>query len=69
MVEGAAAISSPYQQAGGLVRGISGADIKRLPGIADHVQLGTLANFDKAKGVAIGSKIAETLSLRIGDTI
>lgn len=69
MVEGAAAISSPYQQTGGLVRGISGADIARLPGIAGHVQLGSLDNFDDAKGVAIGSKMAETLSVRIGDTI
>ena len=34
MVEGAAAVSSPYQQTGGLVRGIRGADIARLPGVA-----------------------------------
>ena len=33
------------------------------------MQLGTLADFDTAKGVAIGSKMAETLSVRIGDTI
>ena len=69
MVEGAAAVSSPYQQTGGLVRGIRGADIVRLPGVAGNVQLGTLANFDTAKGVAIGSKMAETLSVRIGDRI
>jgi lipoprotein-releasing system permease protein len=69
VIEGAAAISSQYAQTGGLVRGIRGADLERLPGVADHVQLGSIANFDQAKGVAIGSKMAETLSVRIGDTI
>ena len=69
MVEGAAAVSSPYQQAGALVRGIEGPDLRRLPGIKGHVTLGSLDDFDKAGGVAIGSKLAENLSLRIGDKI
>ena len=38
MVEGAAGVSSPYQQSGALVRGIREADIKRLPGIAGNVR-------------------------------
>ncbi|HWG05947.1 MAG TPA: lipoprotein-releasing ABC transporter permease subunit [Beijerinckiaceae bacterium] len=69
MIEGAAAVSSPYAQTGGLVRGIRGADLEKLPGIAGHIQLGTLDNFDQVKGVAIGSKMADTLSVRVGDTI
>lgn len=69
LTEAAAAISSPYRQTGGLVRGIRGADLARLPGVAKHVQHGTLANFDHAKGVAIGSKMAETLAVRVGDRI
>ena len=69
MVEGAAGVSSPYQQSGALVRGIREADIKRLPGIAGNVRRGTLEGFDTAGGVAIGAKMAEQLSVRVGDTI
>ncbi|HUZ67258.1 MAG TPA: lipoprotein-releasing ABC transporter permease subunit [Beijerinckiaceae bacterium] len=69
LVEGAAAVSSPYQQAGALVRGIQGSDLRRLPGIEGNVRLGTLKHFDSSGGVAIGSKLAQNLSLRIGDKI
>ena len=69
MIEAAAGVSSTYQQTGGLVRGISGADLARLPGIGANVRLGTLDGFDEGGGVAIGAKMAENLSVRIGDTI
>ncbi len=45
------------------------ADIKRLPGIASNVHAGTLDGFDTAGGVAIGQRLAENLSLRVGDKI
>ena len=69
MVEGAAGVSSQFNQAGALVRGISEADLKKLPGIAGRVKIGTLEGFDQSGGVAIGQGLAETLSLRVGDTI
>ena len=69
MVEGAAGVSSPYQQSGALVRGIREADIKRLPGIAGNVRSGTLDGFDTTGGVAIGAKMADQLSVRVGDSI
>ena len=69
MVEGAAGVSSPYQQSGALVRGIREADIKQLPGIAGNVRQGTLEGFDQLNGVAIGAKMAEQLSVRVGDTV
>ena len=69
MVESAAGISSQYGQSGALVRGIREADIKKLPGISSNVKLGTLDGFDDAEGVAIGQKLSEQLSVRIGDTI
>lgn len=69
MVEGAAGVSSPFNQAGALVRGIKEADLKELPGIAGHVKIGTLNGFDTAGGVAIGQGLAESLSLRVGDNI
>ena len=69
MVEGVAGVSSPISQAGALVRGIREGDIKRLPGIADNIKQGTLDGFDEGGGVAIGQRMAETLGLRVGDTL
>lgn len=68
MIEGPAAASTT-NMAFALVRGIREADIKRLPGIAGNVKLGTLDGFDVAGGVAIGQRLAENLGLRIGDKI
>lgn len=67
MIEGAAGVSSPFNQSGALVRGISGADLRRLPGIEGHVVQGSLDDFDKSGGVAIGQRLAESLGLSIGD--
>ena len=69
MVEGAAGVSSPYNQSGALVRGVRGSDLKRLPGISGNIKQGTLDEFDTAGGVAIGQRLAENLSLQIGDSI
>ena len=69
MIEGAAGISSPYNQSGALIRGVREADLKRLPGIAGHITLGSLDGFDTGGGLAIGQRLAEALSLRVGDTI
>ncbi len=68
MIEGPAAVSTT-SMAFALVRGIREADVKRLPGIAGNVKLGTLDGFDHAGGVAIGQRIAENLGLRVGDKI
>ena len=69
MVEGPAGISSPFNQAGALVRGISGDDLRSLPGIEGHVVQGTLDDFEKAGGVAIGQRLAESLGLSLGDNL
>ena len=71
MIEGSAFASSTFAQggAGVLVRGIREADIKHLPGIAGTVHGGTLAEFDKGGGVAIGQRLADNLNLRVGDMI
>ena len=69
MIEGAAGVSSPYNQSGALVRGIREADLKRLPGISGRVVQGTLDGFEESGGVAIGQRLAESLGLRIGDPV
>ncbi len=69
LVEGQAFASSPSGSSGVLVRGVREADLKKLPGVGEHVLQGSLDNFDGGQGVAIGAKLAERLALRVGDKI
>ncbi|MDJ1156765.1 lipoprotein-releasing ABC transporter permease subunit [Chelatococcus sp. SYSU_G07232] len=69
MVEGQALASSPYNNSGALVRGVRETDIARIPFIANNVRQGTLDGFDVKGGVAIGRRMAEYLSLRVGDSL
>jgi lipoprotein-releasing system permease protein len=69
LVEGQAFASSPYGSSGALVRGIRGEDLQRLPGVAGHITQGSLDGFDSGQGVAIGAKLADRLSLRVGDKV
>ena len=69
LVEGQVFVSSPFGQSGALARGVREADLKRLPGVGGHIIQGTLDGFDAGQGVALGAKLAEHLSLRIGDKI
>jgi lipoprotein-releasing system permease protein len=69
LVEGQAFASTPFGSSGVLARGVREADLKRLPGVGAHVTQGTLDGFDARQGVAIGAKLAEHLSLRVGDKI
>lgn len=52
-----------------LVRGVREADLKRVTSIATNIRQGTLDGFDKAEGVAIGRRLAEQVSARVGDTL
>ncbi|HEY4192377.1 MAG TPA: lipoprotein-releasing ABC transporter permease subunit [Mesorhizobium sp.] len=54
---------------GALVRGIRGEDIGKISIVANNIKQGSLVGFDKGEGVAIGSRMAESLGLVLGDTI
>ena len=69
IVEGQALASSPFNASGVLVRGIRAADLAKLRSIANNIKQGTLDGFDDGQGIAIGSRLAEQLSLRAGDNI
>jgi lipoprotein-releasing system permease protein len=69
MVEGQAFASSPYQGSGVLVRGVRGSDMPKIEAIAGNLRQGTLANFEESGGVAIGRRLAESLSVQAGDTL
>jgi lipoprotein-releasing system permease protein len=69
IVEGQALASSPFNSGGVLVRGIRLEDLEKLPSIAKNIKQGTLKGFDEGKGLAIGRRLADELSLRAGDNI
>ncbi|MBM6595778.1 lipoprotein-releasing ABC transporter permease subunit [Microvirga pudoricolor] len=68
LVEGQAFGSSPYGGSGVLVRGVRGDDLRKIENIANHITQGSLQDFDAGEGVAIGRRLAESLSLQAGDT-
>jgi lipoprotein-releasing system permease protein len=69
IVEGQALASSPFNASGVLVRGIRGGDLAKLSSVANNIEFGTLDGFDQGQGIAIGKRLAEQLSLRVGDNI
>ena len=69
MVEGQVMASSLSNAQGALVRGMHGKDLRRLKVVSDHILLGSLGDFDKGEGVAVGSRLARTLGLTVGDNI
>ncbi|MCB8838489.1 lipoprotein-releasing ABC transporter permease subunit [Aurantimonas sp. VKM B-3413] len=54
---------------GALVKGVQGTDLDKLKPVSDNIQLGSLKDFDTGSGVAIGSRLAQALGLRLGDQI
>jgi lipoprotein-releasing system permease protein len=54
---------------GALVKGVRGADLEQLTPISSNIVSGTLDGFDEGQGVAIGSRLAQALSLSLGDSI
>ena len=54
---------------GGLVRGITQADLRALHPISDHVIAGSLDQFDGDDAIAIGVGLANSYRLRVGDAL
>jgi lipoprotein-releasing system permease protein len=69
LVEGQALASSPFNASGVVVRGMRGADLMKLTQVSKNIKQGTLAGFDDNQGIAIGSRLAEQLSVRAGDNL
>jgi lipoprotein-releasing system permease protein len=69
IVEGQALATSPFGATGVLVRGIRSEDLGNITSIARNIKQGTLEGFDEGQGLAIGRRLADTLSLRAGDNV
>jgi lipoprotein-releasing system permease protein len=69
VVDGQALASSPVNASGVFVRGIRADDLNNLGSVAKNITAGTLEGFDEGKGIAVGRRLADQLSLHAGDSI
>jgi lipoprotein-releasing system permease protein len=69
LVEGQALASSPFNASGVVVRGMRGSDLAKLTQVSQHIKFGSLDGFDDNQAIAIGSRLAEQLSVRAGDNL
>lgn len=69
IVEGQALASSPFAANGVLVRGMRSGDLDKLASISKNIKKGTLEGFDQGQGIAIGKRLADQLSLQVGDNL
>ncbi|EJF77992.1 LolC/E family lipoprotein releasing system, transmembrane protein [Candidatus Bartonella washoeensis Sb944nv] len=70
VVEGQALVQGEFQGgSGALVRGMRKQDLEKLKTVSKNIKLGSLAQFDKEEGIAIGSGLAEKLGLTVGSDL
>lgn len=68
-VEGQALVTGTYNSTGANVRGMTLADIEKLPLLYSSTLAGGWEDWDDLQGVAIGSRMASQLGVTVGDTI
>ncbi|WP_339828625.1 lipoprotein-releasing ABC transporter permease subunit [uncultured Parvibaculum sp.] len=68
LVEGQVMVSSPQNAGGAIVRGMRERDLKGLTTVSSSIVAGSLDGFDEG-GVVIGSRLAQSLGLIVGDSI
>ncbi|WP_336294355.1 lipoprotein-releasing ABC transporter permease subunit [Bartonella sp. CB169] len=70
VIEGQALVQGEFDVGSGvLVRGMRKQDLEKLKTVSQNIKLGSLAQFDKEEGVAIGSGLATKLGLSVGSNL
>jgi lipoprotein-releasing system permease protein len=62
-------VSTPASSTGALVRGLREADLKELKAVSGNIRFGTLDGFDGQPGVALGTRLANDLNVKVGDQV
>ncbi len=68
-VEGQILASGPGGAVGALVRGMSEESISKLKLVSSNVLQGSFEGFDDGEGIALGSRIARSLGVVLGDSV
>jgi lipoprotein-releasing system permease protein len=69
LIEGQVMISAKDASRGVIVRGIRENDLKDLESVGSNVYFGTLEGFGQKRAIAIGTRLANTLGVRVGDPV
>ena len=69
LIEGQVLVSSNIAGLGGLVRGMTEEGMNSLPLVANNILQGTIKGFDSQDGIAIGTRLAQSLGVKFGDSI
>jgi len=69
LVEGQVMANSRGGAGGALVRGLRESDVRKLEPVSQNIRSGTLDGFDEGTGLAIGSRMAASLGVWVGDTV
>lgn len=69
LIEGQVMVSSRVQALGGLVRGMTEADVKSMRLVGGNVKFGSLDGFDRSGTIAVGTRLANALGVSLDDTI
>jgi lipoprotein-releasing system permease protein len=67
LIEGQVMVSTTTSSTGALVRGLRENDLKELKAVSSKIRFGTLDGFDKKDGVALGTRLANDLNVKVGD--
>ncbi len=69
VVEGQVMISSQSNSSGIIARGLRADDLKALSSISNNIRYGSLDGFDDSQGIAIGTRLANSLNVFVGSEI
>jgi lipoprotein-releasing system permease protein len=69
LIEGQVMVSTTTSSTGALVRGLRENDLKELKAVSGNIRFGTLDGFDKKDGVALGTRLANDLNVKVGDYV
>ena len=69
LIEGQAMIHTPAIANGALVRGLRKDDLVKLKSISDNIRSGSLETFESGPGILIGSRLANDLRVKVGDSV
>ena len=69
VIEGQVMISSKADSSGILVRGLRDQDLNALQTISGNLRSGSLEGFGESGGIAIGSRLASTLNVSVGNEV
>ncbi len=69
IIDGQVMVSTPAAAAGAIVRGVRARDLQEETVVSEGIVAGSLANLDVHNDVVVGSRLAQSLGLRVGDTL